>query len=316
MSRMKRCAVKMKGLMRSSLWKEITTMSTPRRSSRSAISTAMGATIPSWRPVLPGISRVAEKSPGDFCRRTAPNACRRFASATSTETGALTSSPVSGITGGFHATAQRDGASSTLRVSRSRNFASEISTATAAPTCSYATGAEWKVSYGGTSPWQHLNTSQYVVDDLGFGDFDGNGRTDVFGIRGGKWSVVWNGTNSWTTLNDPLSTDVEGLVFADFNGDGKTDIGQSRYHTLVTQEWRVSWSGKSYWQRLRLAPTGAQSSPFEVGQYASFAEHFLGNFDTVPGVDALRFEDGVGRMLERSSGCASANTHHSRGAMR
>ena len=44
-------------------------------------------------------------------------------------------------------------------------------------------GGKWHVSWGGTSPWQDLNTSGYVVSNLGFGDFDGDGITDVWTVQ-------------------------------------------------------------------------------------------------------------------------------------
>ena len=37
--------------------------------------------------------------------------------------------------------------------------------------------------------------------DLAFGDFDGEGKTDVLRTYGGKWSVSYGGTSNWQDLN-------------------------------------------------------------------------------------------------------------------
>jgi FG-GAP-like repeat len=55
------------------------------------------------------------------------------------------------------------------------------------------------------------------------GDFNGDGKTDVFTTWGGKWRVSYGGTTAWKILNTS-SVGVSDLRFDDFNGDGKTDI--------------------------------------------------------------------------------------------
>ncbi len=44
----------------------------------------------------------------------------------------------------------------------------------------YANGNNWKISYGGKTKWQNVNTSKIKINGLGFGDFDKDGKTDVF----------------------------------------------------------------------------------------------------------------------------------------
>ena len=58
---------------------------------------------------------------------------------------------------------------------------------------------------------------------LRFGDFDGDGTTDVFASWGGNWYVSYGSTSKWNHINqsgDP----THDLLLEDLDGDGETDI--------------------------------------------------------------------------------------------
>jgi hypothetical protein len=217
-----------------------------------------------------------------------------------------------------------------------------------------AADGEWRISRSATAPWRHLNTSAFRLGDLRFGDFNGDGRTDafrangsrwyyypsargaerplagsayrvdeirlgnfdddkrsdVFGIEGGQWSVSYDGRSRWHRLNSLLARDLDSLVFADFDGNGRTDIAQS-----LSGEWRVSWNGTGDWERLRtVSPLG--------GQDAALSRHWIGEFDSSRGADALRYAPfGFGALIDdvylvRSSGARAPYVIHSRKGMR
>ena len=97
-----------------------------------------------------------------------------------------------------------------------------------------ATGRIW--------PPTHL-----TVDQLRFGDFDGDGKTDVFSVDSSvdphQWRYRSAGLGNWINLaTDPLElTDLE---FGDFDGNGKTDVFsidpatlRGRYSPDSTQNW-------------------------------------------------------------------------------
>ena len=85
----------------------------------------------------------------------------------------------------------------------------------------------WCVSSGGESPYSYLNISDYGLSDgFAFGDFDGNGKTDVFRHTGSAWRVSFDGTGTWVTVKTD-STPLEDLRFGDFCGDQKTDVFRS-----------------------------------------------------------------------------------------
>jgi len=63
---------------------------------------------------------------------------------------------------------------------------------------------------------------------LRFGDFDGDGRTDVFQTSGGRWYFSSGGRASWAPLASS-GCPLAGLyVEGDFNGDGKSDVFDGR----------------------------------------------------------------------------------------
>jgi hypothetical protein len=83
------------------------------------------------------------------------------------------------------------------------------------------------MSSAGTSPYRYLLNSQYGFSDgLAFGDFNGNGITDVFRHTGSQWRVSFDGTSLWNTVFTD-STALASLRFGDFNGDGRTDVFRS-----------------------------------------------------------------------------------------
>jgi hypothetical protein len=79
------------------------------------------------------------------------------------------------------------------------------------------------VSYSGTTAWQKLVTSATTPEHLAFGDFNGDGRTDVFRTTGTQWYVSYSGTTAWQQLNTS-GLFLSDVAFGDFTGDGKTDV--------------------------------------------------------------------------------------------
>jgi hypothetical protein len=104
-----------------------------------------------------------------------------------------------------------------------------------------AWGGRWRVSYGGTSAWHIINTSDATVSQVLLGDFgtsrndnSPDGKADVFAAWGGKWHVSWGGTSRWQDLNTSDAT-VSQVLFGDFGTsendplpDGKADVFAAR----------------------------------------------------------------------------------------
>jgi hypothetical protein len=153
-----------------------------------------------------------------------------------------------------------------------------------------APDGKWSIVTPGKQDWRDLGSSSFPLSDLGFGDFTGDGVTDVFGIAGGRWSISRSGTGSWERLNPKLATPVKSVLIADVNGNGTDDVVQ-----LSSDKWQVSWEGRSDWQALKSLPS---LQALESGNYPRFA----GQFDGLPGLDLL-VVDGTrfGRLYSKAN---------------
>ena len=58
-----------------------------------------------------------------------------------------------------------------------------------------ATGAVWAYSPSGRREWQVMNDSSLRLDSLALGDFNGDGKSDVFAQQGEQWRVSYGGTS-------------------------------------------------------------------------------------------------------------------------
>jgi hypothetical protein len=79
---------------------------------------------------------------------------------------------------------------------------------------------------------------------LGTGDFDGDGRQDLFLATGAAWYYAPAGLTEWRYLKED-SAERGDLLFGDVDGDGRTDVVIK--HGGV---WLVSWAGASEPERI------------------------------------------------------------------
>jgi len=164
----------------------------------------------------------------------------------------------------------------------------------------YADGQLWWVSYGGNTPFVPVNTSSFAVRDLRFGDFDGDGAADVFGVvsngQFNTWSYSKSATGSWADgyLRPALLNTVDGLFVADFNGDGVADVA-GVCDANSDGCWRTSYGGLQDWYYVNLGTF----RPDVAG-----VGHFLGHTEA----DLLSWND---RDLWISTGAISPLTRHS-----
>jgi hypothetical protein len=105
----------------------------------------------------------------------------------------------------------------------------------------------WCYRPAASGPKRYATVSNYRADSLGFGDFDGDGRTDVFRADGSAWYWSSGASGSWQQLNTS-GVGLDGLAFGDFTGDGRTDVFRAS-----GGQWRISEGGSSPWATLRSA---------------------------------------------------------------
>jgi hypothetical protein len=97
---------------------------------------------------------------------------------------------------------------------------------------------------GGAGPITYLTASSYDRSQLAIGDFDGDGRADIFRTDGTAWWWLSGGRGSWERRNTS-SAELGQIAFGDFDGDGSTDV----FHANGS-EWRYSRGGSSPFERL------------------------------------------------------------------
>jgi hypothetical protein len=112
-----------------------------------------------------------------------------------------------------------------------------------------ADGKSWWLSYGGSGLFRFANTSVFRVNDVRFGDFDGDGKTDVFGIvsfnqNDLRWAFSKSAQGPWTSLRAALTNTLDQLILGDFDGDGRADIATA---DSSWRDWMISFGGASDW---------------------------------------------------------------------
>jgi hypothetical protein len=83
-------------------------------------------------------------------------------------------------------------------------------------------GSSWYIASAGQS-FTYVGGSSHT--DLLFGDFNGDGLTDVLTMDGGQLSYSSAARGTWTPLGGPPFTTMDGLFVGDFDGNGTTDVG-------------------------------------------------------------------------------------------
>jgi hypothetical protein len=108
------------------------------------------------------------------------------------------------------------------------------------------------VSYTGpapsSTPYVSFHGNQWVQKNpaghLGVGDFDGDGKDDLFLATGAAWYYAPGGSSEWHFLNAETDT-IDNLLFGDFDGDGRTDVLTKHGRDVL-----VSWGGASNWENI------------------------------------------------------------------
>src|SRR5262249_33728422 len=72
-----------------------------------------------------------------------------------------------------------------------------------------------------TSDWNSVGGSPHALQDLLFGDFTGDGVTDVLAVDNGHWAI--SARKKWQPHNPSLKDPVRGLFVANMDPDDSKD---------------------------------------------------------------------------------------------
>jgi len=164
---------------------------------------------------------------------------------------------------------------------------------------------QWQVTMLAAPAWRDAQSSSFPMSSLRFGDFTGDGVTDVLAVQGGRWSVSRSAAGSWERLNQHLSDDVKSLFITDLNHNNIDDLIKLERSVLGTPvglverfTWWVSDDGRSRWRKLKTYLFLAASPP---------AFGYAGRFGAAPGGGLLLIDHGrIGRFHSPAEVAAGA----------
>jgi hypothetical protein len=149
---------------------------------------------------------------------------------------------------------------------------------------------QWQVTDLSAPAWANVQNSSFPMNALRFGDFTGDGVTDVLAVSGGRWSISDATRGGWTRINAFLGDDVSRLFIADLNNNNIDDLLKLEARALavgpgrirLTYTWRISDDGRSRWRVLKTYTWEKRGfEPVLAGRA------FAGRFGTAPGGGVL-----------------------------
>lgn len=112
------------------------------------------------------------------------------------------------------------------------------------------------------SNWRLVQRSSFPMSKLRFGDFTGDGITDVLAVESGSWAYSESALTRWKPLNPSLSDPVAALFIANMDSDDdiddilRLDVQSKPVSGCPSAEdvelvWRRSKNGKDTWREFR-----------------------------------------------------------------
>jgi hypothetical protein len=149
-----------------------------------------------------------------------------------------------------------------------------------------APDGQWYVTSLSAPGWRATQSSSVAKNQLRFGDFTGDGVTDVLAVVGGRWSISESAAGSWRRLNPTLKDPVGPLYIANMDADDNIDDilrlhrqtratglgGQGAERTVLT--WWRSRNGVEPWKEWKSYTFNFALSPDLVLPRLGFAGRF------------------------------------------
>jgi hypothetical protein len=150
---------------------------------------------------------------------------------------------------------------------------------------------QWQVTSLSARDWQNVETSQLPMNKLRFGDFTGDGVTDVLAVVDGQWSISESAREPWRPLNPNLDEPMAKLQIVNLDADDNIDdvlrldvTGTPSSLFLSTATTRLTWwrskNGTEPWREYKKYEFKYEvSAGFTITPQFGFA----GRFGVTPG---------------------------------
>ena len=148
------------------------------------------------------------------------------------------------------------------------------------------------LSQSGPPPWKEVASSG---KKLQFGDFTGDGVTDVLAVVSGRWAISESAQKGWQQLNSELGDDVGSLKIANVDTDDNIDDifklerksrtirFEGQQYERTTLIWWRSKNGRDRWSKYSEYSFTFPATP----EYVSPRVGFVGRFGAEPGGGTL-----------------------------
>jgi hypothetical protein len=119
---------------------------------------------------------------------------------------------------------------------------------------------EWQITpLWNPDGWEYVGGSSFPLKELRFGDFTGDGVTDVLAVEEGRWAISESARKPWKRLNQLLSNPVAKLYIANMDRDDKMDDilrFEAKFKTAVDHidvelKWWRSKNGTDQWEEFK-----------------------------------------------------------------
>jgi Right handed beta helix region len=159
--------------------------------------------------------------------------------------------------------------------------------------------------------WTLVQSSGFPLADLRFGDFTGDGVTDVLGNEGGHWAISDAARGSWSNLNPTLNDPVKNsnIFIANMDATDNVDdvlrldvpVTGIQGTTTLTATWQRSSNGTTPWSTWKGYSFTVDGSNIE--DYVGLGFGFVGQFRGAPGASTLTIDPNrIGHFFSPAQG--------------
>jgi hypothetical protein len=118
---------------------------------------------------------------------------------------------------------------------------------------------QWRLTRLSAPAWIDAQSSSKPLNKLRFGDFTGDGVTDVLAVVEGRWQISEGAQRPWRPLHAQLGDAVENLLIANMDADDNIDDLLRVGRTGGKFVWWRSKNASESWQELKSYPIGILS---------------------------------------------------------